>query len=287
MLARPPSRFNHTNSRGSQVSRLAKLSWVAAAMALFPISSAAWAQEQPVVAEIRDGDHEIYRGTYGGDISAETVAPNCRGYVGEGPNFFMDLAFDTLVRINVTTDSGDDTTLIVTKNEQVACNDNAHADTDDPGLTRYFRAGQYVVYVGTLFPDVTGRFRILFSDAREMDHAVLVEDSSVTHYGVSGGQVNASNLGPGCVGAIGARPSQTILLEEPMWLNIEASSTSDLTLVVLADGQVWCNDDALGTLDPRLFDRFPSGLLRVFVGSHNSRVQANYVLRIQSLANTY
>jgi hypothetical protein len=58
-----------------------------------------------------------------------------------------------------------------------------------------------------------------------------------------------------------------------------------LTLVLVSDSATWCNDDGSGTLNPIVFDHFSPGLLRVYIGSHNPRVNANYTLLVQPVGN--
>lgn len=243
------------------------------------------AQSQTISVSVREGTEESFRGTYGGADRADSIADGCSGYIAEDPNFALEVEFEGWVRVSVESGANEDTTLVLEQNGVAICNDDASTATLDPEILTYLEAGTYSVYVGSIAPNEHGRFRITFADATEATYPVVTGDRDLTLYGVSGGLVDASNRGTGCVGTIGQRPSHIIQVGEPMLLDINASSNSDLTLVIIGSGDVWCNDDAVGTLNPRIVDWFSEGMLRIFVGSHNPRVEAMYSLNIMSSSN--
>lgn len=243
-----------------------------------------FAQSQTITVSVREGTEESFRGTYGGGERADSIAEGCSGYIAEDPNFTLEVEFEGWVRISVESGANEDTTLVLEQNGVAVCNDDASTATLDPEILTYLEAGSYSVYVGSIAPNEHGRFRITFSDATQATYPVVTGDRDLTLYGVSGGVVDASARGPGCVGTIGQRPSHIIQVGEPLLLNINASSASDLTLVIIGNGDVWCNDDSVGTLNPRVVDWFSEGMLRIFVGSHNPRVEAMYSLNIVSSA---
>ena len=131
----------------------------------------------------------------------------------------------------------------------------------------------------------SGRWRDILKLARRHGWEPLGTEPNEKHlrgrYRDPEGGYDAVELGDGCVGAIPANPNHTVLVSEPQFLAISAEAASDLTLVVVAENGVRCNDDAHRTLNPQVYDWFPEGPLRVYVGSHNSTVNAYYTLRIE------
>lgn len=94
---------------------------------------------------------------------------------------------------------------------------------------------------------------------------------------VSGGSVDVSYLGNGCVGYAAGNPDLRVNLEEGgnnlVFRFTAGDNTSDTTMIVNApDGQWYCNDDQTsGSLDPGLsFMEAGSGQYDVWIGSYTS-----------------
>lgn len=74
-----------------------------------------------------------------------------------------------------------------------------------------------------------------------------------------------------CAGYVPEEPSLEVLLPREETAEIVATSDTDLVLLVRdADGGVYCNDDTYG-LNPAVQERFPAGVLQVFVGTFSQR----------------
>jgi len=89
---------------------------------------------------------------------------------------------------------------------------------------------------------------------------------------LAGGSVNQAGLPSGCLGNVGARPDVVIeYTAGSLPLNIVATSSADLTLVVRTpEGRVLCDDDTIG-LDPAVLISTPSsGRYVVWVGTYGN-----------------
>ena len=84
--------------------------------------------------------------TSGGAIAASTLSPQCRGFVTNQPDLFLDLAGPSnFLRIYVTSQS--DTTLIVRRPDgSLLCNDDTYGL--NPSVEGPFIPGRYGVWVG-------------------------------------------------------------------------------------------------------------------------------------------
>ncbi|AKF07662.1 hypothetical protein [Sandaracinus amylolyticus] len=99
-------------------------------------------------------DPIIRRGQAGGPLPAESISPDCRGYVSSAPSFLLKV--DAPVpSLRVLVHMQGDATLVVQLAEgRVLCND----DTEglDPIVEGAFPAGRHRVFVGTYGEDAAG-----------------------------------------------------------------------------------------------------------------------------------
>lgn len=105
--------------------------------------------------------------------------------------------------------------------------------------------------------------------------------SPVTLQDTAGGDVDASQEHPGCVGWIGM-VHHPLTVTEPTYLRIVARGASDSTLAVqLEDGTWLCNDDTEGT-DPMVEGELPAGAHRIFVGAFTRFDMHAYTLGVST-----
>ena len=249
---------------------------------LSPIASAQRQHSSERQIEVQVGADDWFRGTYQGTVPAEDLAPGCVGHVPDEPNFVLLLEGDRWVRLTVEPRDDADTTLLIRSHSGSICNNDASRYTQNPEIVTHLEAGRYRIFVGTVDADTEGRFDFHIEDLVNSDLPEISGDDRVNLLGVSGGAWDASELGGGCVGSIPTSPNHTVLVPESGFLAINVQSSSDLTLVVVAEDGVRCNDDGFKTLDPQVADWFPEGPLRIYVGSHNDSVTAYYSLTIES-----
>lgn len=102
--------------------------------------------------------------------------------------------------------------------------------------------------------------------------------------GRSGGGQNASGIDAACRGWITSTPDHLFVAQDHFQsLRLVASSSDDITLVVLRpDGQYMCNDDAEGR-NPMIGGSFPAGTYAVWVGSYQQGVVAPYRIGFSEL----
>jgi hypothetical protein len=101
-----------------------------------------------------------------------------------------------------------------------------------------------------------------------------------TGSGVSGGSVEASTFGAGCVGSIDDSPDHRITVTSTVDLKIFALSSVDTTLVVQGPAGTFCDDDSHGGLNPEVNARLTPGTYDVYVGNFNEDDQARYTLTL-------
>jgi len=233
-----------------------------------------------VRVDVEVGTDEWYRGTYRGTVPADERAPGCVGYVPEEPNFILSLNTERWVRISVEARDDGDPVLLIGSRSGPVCNNDATRTTRNPEIVTHLEAGVYRVFVGAMEEGAEGRFDIHIADLARTEMTEIRDNERVSLVGMSGGRFDASDLGPGCIGAISGSPNHTVLVPVSRGLAITATSSSDLTLVVIAQDGAHCNDDGYLTLDPELVEWFPEGPLYIYVGSHNPRVNAYYTLTV-------
>jgi hypothetical protein len=231
-----------------------------------------------------EGSSDWLEGTYGGETPAQAIADGCPGHVNSVPDFILEVPTDGWVRVTVNAVDGGDTTLLVRGPAGTVCNDDAGEGTTNSEILTFLTGGEYYVHVGAHSAGRTGPFEIRFARSHGGRAPELNGDRGFRLVGNSGGRVNAADQQPDCVGAIAENPNHTFRLTRPMYMEIEAVSLSDLTLLVVGDSNTVCNDDARGTLNPKVTAWFSEGLLQIYVGSHNPRVEATYELTVTPIA---
>jgi hypothetical protein len=92
--------------------------------------------------------------------------------------------------------------------------------------------------------------------------------AQVVEEGLSGGNVTAFGLAPGCAGMIPARPGHRLVVTSPTAVRLAVESTADTTLVVQGPGGPYCNDDSVG-FNPGLSLTLEPGQYDVFVGTYS------------------
>ncbi len=206
-----------------------------------------------------------------------------------------------------------DLTLVVQRSDGTyLCNDNA--DGSNPIVEGSFPTGTLRVWVGALANGTTPPFALGFTEQREPMTADLTgsvgnpvvatptdggtPDSGtpttpvgttvsltpgftpdpIVMSGSAGGPVQASTLGPNCVGWVAAQPSieATITTQFPLLRMIVDGQSADLTVMVqLPDGTYLCNDDSEG-LNPMVEGAVAPGLMRVWVGTYQQGAAAPF-----------
>lgn len=101
-----------------------------------------------------------------------------------------------------------------------------------------------------------------------------------TGSGVSGGSVDASSFGPGCVGSVDDSPDHRITVTSTLDLTLYALSSVDTTLVLRGPAGTFCDDDSHGGLNPEINARLTPGTYEVYVGNFNEDDQARYTLTL-------
>jgi hypothetical protein len=91
----------------------------------------------------------------------------------------------------------------------------------------------------------------------------------MTGTGISGGDTDASEAGPGCVGAVAAEPDHTLTVTSTVSLSVYVISPgTDTTLVILGtDGTAYCDDDSHGDLQPQVDAVLEPGTYYIHVGA--------------------
>ena len=87
---------------------------------------------------------------------------------------------------------------------------------------------------------------------------------------VAGGPAEAERFGTSCVGHVAEAPDFALDWAGGSDLSIVVVSDADTTLVVIGpDGQVWCDDDSGGDVNPGVrLNGAPAGRYQIWVGSY-------------------
>ena len=88
--------------------------------------------------------------------------------------------------------------------------------------------------------------------------------------GTAGGPTDAATMGPACRGWIASVPSVVLTTSAAIpILRVVVNASQDTTLVVrLASGEVLCDDDSGGSLNPAISGSFPAGRHEIYVGEY-------------------
>lgn len=239
----------------------------------------------------------------GGDIDAFTFADTCNGFIADAPDLIIDYSGQSGLQIEAG--SNEDTTIVVEMPDgAIICNDDF--DGLNPGVQMATNEpGRYAVWVGTFEPIQNNTYPDADIFISEIDGlptppaaptptptptpsagldpfaapafgsiSVAQGFGTQTFDMQAGGDVDAFNFDNRCAGFVASVPDYVIDYQgqSNIPLNISATSGEDTTLVVIdPNGNVFCNDDANGTLDPALSISNPgAGNYAVWVGTFSS-----------------
>lgn len=239
-------------------------------------------------------------GTSGGGVAIEnlrnTSSGPCVGNATVLPDHQLHLDHDSTLQLAV--EAFRDTTLLVHGPGGWRCNDDS--DQLNPGLTDYFEAGTYRIWIGS-YDDGYHDYRLTIEERRERPnhhrdrlasldatstdavHESVIYDAGdgiVRMQGRAGGSANARELGEtGCVGYTHADPDHIVTLTDRLDLEFSVQSNLDTTLVMHGPHGWRCNDDAYDVY-PAIDGSFPPGTYRVWVGTYDSLDSDDYLLTI-------
>lgn len=234
-------------------------------------------------------DPYIIHVTAGGTVEASNVARDCSGSVAYAPDAqltYRSGGYPLIIR----TDADADTTLLVNAPDgRWYCDDdsggslNAELRWDSPS------SGVYDIWVGTFGGGTTpAELHVSELDSTPQSDDDYPDASLSATYGsttlrggftpdphrvnlTAGGSLDASQLGPGCVGRIAGAPDYELTYRPTSYdLTIGVNSNTDTTLVVNGpDGRWYCDDDSAdAAFNPLIrFDDPQSGTYDIWVGT--------------------
>jgi hypothetical protein len=273
---------------------------VAAAPTLVAAQSKSLQQVDPSARAVH-GDYRLNAGfpddpyiiyvDAGGSVEAANVASGCAGMVSYAPDAQLTYRAGSFPLI-IRTEADTDTTLLINDPEgNWFCDDdsggslNAQLQWDTP------LSGVYDIWVGTFGGGVaqaelhiseleTGPY---LDDGGYPDAALPATYGSITLRGgftpdphrvdvIAGGELEASQLGLGCVGRIARAPDYELTYRPSSYdLTIGVNSSEDTTLVVNGpDGQWYCDDDgADAPFNPLIrFNDPQGGTYDIWIGTY-------------------
>ncbi|MEM6954432.1 MAG: hypothetical protein AAF411_11055 [Myxococcota bacterium] len=102
------------------------------------------------------------------------------------------------------------------------------------------------------------------------------------------GRISSRRLGlpDSCPGFWSRQPQHYVSMPRGFrYFRLDAVASDDTTLaIVTPDGQVLCDDDGAGNLNPRLHGSFPAGTYAVYVGTYRRGRRTNYALELSEIA---
>ena len=103
--------------------------------------------------------------------------------------------------------------------------------------------------------------------------------------GEAGGNVSGADVTDGqCLGFFNGSANAQLQVNQYTDLRIFAESSADTTLLLVDDaGNVYCDDDSHGNLNPRLDVSLRPGIYDVFVGTYAAGTYGDYLLTVQPL----
>jgi len=251
-------------------------------------------------------DPHVVSGRSGGADRAQSRNPSCRGWIARNPDHLFQ-ATGNFGNLRVIAQSDSDTTLVVQRPDGAyMCNDDSEGR--NPIVGGNFPAGTYAVWVGSYREGEVAPYRLGFTELGSVTAASIasggggggggggasnfgtvtleagfVPDPHVVS-GVSGGQMDARQMGQQCRGWIAQTPDHIFQAASAFrGLRVMARSNSDTTLVIAdSRGRVWCNDDAEGR-NPVISSQFAAGTYRVWIGSYQQGENARYSLGFTEL----
>lgn len=236
----------------------------------------------------------------GGEVDAFAFDNRCSGYVASAPDYVVDYQGRSGVPLDFSVSSDDDTTLVVIDpNGNVFCNDDFGGSLNPALTVSNPVGGQYAVWVGTFssagnsFPDALLTVSTASNSPTPTPPAPTpgagLDPFAAPAFGTiavgrgfgtqsfdmqAGGEVDAFAFDNRCAGYVASAPDYVVDYQGQSRtpLEISAASGDDTTLVVMdPNGNVLCNDDANGTLDPSLNISNPvAGNYAVWVGTFSS-----------------
>jgi hypothetical protein len=262
-------------------------------------------------------DPHVVQGTSGGQQAASQRDRRCAGWISGMPDHIVRLEGE-FNHLRIMAAAAADTTLVVqTPSGTYLCDDDS--DGRNPMVQGRFQGGQYLVWVGSYQQGVNSQYRLGFSELRRIRPSSLgttmttvttqpttgvtvntggsnfgtvtlspgfTPDPAV-HRGVSGGALNANNMGGMCRGWISQQPDHIMVTQGNFQtLRIMARSQQDTTLVIAdQSGRVWCDDDGGEGSNPMIVSALPRGTYRVWVGSYRQGTNANYTIGFSELSS--
>ncbi len=264
--------------------------------------------------------------TSGGSVNASYLGGGCSGYATSAPDFRLNWS-GTSSRLRVmfiASTAGQDTTLIINApNGSWFCNDDSSGTVNPMIEFTNPQAGQYDIWVGsyTAGQYIGGALRITELDLTPASGVPnpnpnpnpnppapsggTLDYSQSPNYGAqslsagftpdpfqvnltSGGSVNASYLGGGCVGYATSAPDFRL-----NWSGssarlriffVASTAGQDATLIVnTANGTWMCNDDYGGPNPMVEINNPPAGQYDIWVGSYQSGQYIGGTLKITEL----
>lgn len=265
------------------------------------------------VLQVRDGfapDPMVADGNGGGRVSLQSVHPSCRGYASEAPSHVI-MARSGIRFLAIMVQAGYDSTLLVqTPDGQIYCNDDT--DGRQPRVEISAGPGPIRVWVGSYSSSNGGPYRLGLSNSTSVRSAQLgmpgtgvvaappgpppgvgslfgetqlragfLPDPALLT-GTSGGPIDATSMDSSCRGWITPQPSHIVMAQTGFrYLRFVVSASHDTTLVVqYPNGQIACNDDGGGSLNPLIEGPTGPGPIRVWVGSYSSGSRGPYTIGV-------
>lgn len=145
-----------------------------------------------------------------------------------------------------------------------------------PGILRFlpWAAGAALLAIAVVFSGTAQAQGSMYGDLAVRPG---FQPDPIVMRGQSGGPINASQYGAGCLGWISPNPSHMVRVDQPIqFMRLFIQSATDTTLVVQTPtGQMMCNDDTYG-LNPAVAQYWQPGIYRIWVGSYAQGQQGPY-----------
>jgi hypothetical protein len=216
-----------------------------------------------------------WQGTSQSMVNAQTVDPECRGWLTIGPQVSLKLAEPTVVRLRV--ESAQDAVLFLRLADgTVRCDDDS-GPGNAPLISAFLPAGEHRVWAGSF--DQSRTDFALYADARRSasppDSSGLAVSAPPSlglidtpdtpggrFQGTSRGFAPVSSLAQGCHGFVPLEPHFDLRLAGGRDVQLGVEGTGGLGLVVQHPGGGFECDPAIG----RLRGMWPAGVHRIWIG---------------------
>lgn len=252
-------------------------------------------------------DPHVVSGQSGGQDRAQSRHGSCRGWIARNPDHFFD-ANGHFGNLRIIAYAQADTTLVVMRPDgSFACADDSEGH--HPVVAGQFPAGRYAVWVGSYREGEVAPYRLGFTELGSVTAQSLAQTGGATPTGpsnfgtvtltpgftpdphvasgVSGGALDARQMGAQCRGWISNTPDHILQATSGFRsLRIMARANSDTTLVIEGGGRVWCNDDGEGR-NPVVTTQLPAGTYRIWIGSYRQGENARYTLGFTELDSVH